>query len=144
MKSIKNNLQFVILGLLVINLILTAVSLFSGPSSQARNVKDAIAESKAISEYYKELGRDNFKVVDDSVYTASYGTKSIKGVLKNTGKKKFDSVTVMFKLYKDDVCVGNANEYISYSEPGDEIPFEAYITNDDFDEYKLAYISATE
>lgn len=151
MQKLKDNLHIIIIALLIVNIILTIIPLFNtAPSSktastQIRSVEDIMAENKAINAYYKELGKNNFKITNESVYTSSYGSKSIKGIIKNIGTKEFDSVSIRFKLYKDGMCIGSANDYVSYFEPGEEYQFDAYVSSeDDFDEFKLAEISAIE
>lgn len=151
MKESKNILHIMVIGLLVVNIVLSAIPLFNITSSsgnlsgQAMSVEDMVIANKEINAYRRELGKNNFKITNDSVYTSSFGSKSIKGIMKNTGTKKFESVSIRFKLYKDNVYVGTADDYLYYSEPGDEYAFDAYVTSDvDFDEYKLVYIMASE
>lgn len=145
MKERVNIFKITVVVLLSLNLVLTAISLFRTVNpTPSPDVKYELAKQKAITDYHKQLGKESFKVINDSVFTSSYGAKNIKGTLVNTSDKAFDSVNLQFAIYENGVCVDTASAYISYCEAGTSTDFEVYISCESFDEYQLKYISAYE
>ena len=142
----QNLFKISIVILLALNILLSIVILITNMfgSSDIRSPQAVIAENKAVADYRQQLGKDNFKIVDETVTTSVSGTKSIKGSIQNTGSKSFNSVTVAYKLYHNGICVDSASDYIYFPEPGQVREFEASAYGTDFDEYELYYISASE
>ena len=137
----KGILTYIILALLVINLLVGVAGLFKGGS---RNISTIKKDSKTITEYERNLGKNSVKLTDDKVET-EYSTSYVNGYVENIGSKELTSVSINIKFYQGDVCVGSGSDYISYLEPGAKVKFSvgAYDV-ESFDSYEIMPIEASD
>ncbi len=134
-------LLIVIMILLLLNLMVTVgfgiINLFGPYNSVERQAE----QTRAFRDYLRETG-ENISVLDDSYVSSEYDSGSIQGTLQNDSSYLLENVSICIDFYNGDDYVDSSYDYIIKIPAGDQVSFDVYCPDAEFDSYAIAYIEA--
>jgi len=151
-NSINSKISIIIISLLIINIIIGILHLIPTKNeitTTSNNIKTSeqivsenLAEQKALSEYIKMTGKANIQILDETISTTNYGSKSIIGTAINNNKTAtMKDARIEYSFYKGDILISTSSSYFSEIKPNQKIALDIYAPKD-FERYELSSISA--